>query len=156
MLSFPPSVYKYLPRSYRMTLRTPISICFLCAAMAGASPFSTPALAGDIEKPHAKVLPLDSTGKKDLQLLSGPPTTVTMKSGLVNLEPQQSVGRHNTGQHEEMLVVLQGEGKMIFADGTTLPVDTTHILYCPPETEHDVLNTSTGILRYVYIVASTK
>jgi mannose-6-phosphate isomerase-like protein (cupin superfamily) len=128
----------------------------MCTAIAGASLLPANALAGDIEKPSAKVLKLDSGGKKDLQLLSGPPETVVMKSGLVNLEPQQSVGKHNTGQHEEMLVVLRGEGKMLFGDGTSLPIDTNHVLYCPPETEHDVVNTGTGVLRYVYIVASTK
>jgi mannose-6-phosphate isomerase-like protein (cupin superfamily) len=139
-----------------MYLRNAISSCMICTAIAGVSLFPANALAGDIEKPSAKVLKLDSGGKKDLQLLSGPPETVTMRSGLVTLEPQQSVGKHSTRQHEEMLVVLKGEGKMLFGDGSSLPVDTNHVLYCPPETEHDVVNTGPGVLRYVYIVASTK
>lgn len=139
-----------------MYLRNTISSGMICTAIVGVSLFPANALAGDIEKRSAKVLKLDSGGKKDLQLLSGPPETVTMRSGLVTLEPQQSVGKHSTGQHEEMLVVLKGEGKMLFGDGSSLPVDTNHVLYCPPETEHDVLNTGTGVLRYVYIVAGTK
>lgn len=106
--------------------------------------------------PHAKVVALDAGGKGYLQVLGGPPDSVTMKSGLEALAPGQSVGKHSTGQHEELLVILEGKGEMIFKDGSTLPVEANHALYCPPETEHDVSNTGTGILRYVYVVASIK
>jgi len=107
-------------------------------------------------KPHAKVIPFESRGKAVQPLLSGPPETVTMKSGLVTLAPGQSVGKHSTGQHEEMLVILAGQGEMIFKDGSKLGVAADHALYCPPETEHDVKNTGSEALRYVYVVASTK
>jgi mannose-6-phosphate isomerase-like protein (cupin superfamily) len=108
------------------------------------------------EKPHAKVVKLDSAGKHDTLLLSGPPETVTMRSGLVILAPGQTVGKHSTGTHEEMLVILEGKGTMMFKDGAKLEVDANHILYCPPDTEHDMMNTGTGVLRYVYIVANAK
>ena len=105
-------------------------------------------------KPHAKVIQLGGAAKEQT-LLSGPPDTVSMRSGLITLQPQQTVGKHTTGHHEEMLVVLEGEGKMLFDDGTSIAFAANHVLYCPPETGHDVLNTGTGTLRYVYIVAST-
>ena len=108
------------------------------------------------EKPHAKVIALDPRGQGDMQLLKGPPETVTMKSGLVVLAPGKSVGKHSTGQHEELLVVFEGQGKMSFKDGSTLGVKGNQVLYCPPETEHNVTNTGRGVLRYVYVVASTK
>ena len=79
-----------------------------------------------------------------------------MKSGLEVLAPNQSVGKHSTGQHEELLVVLEGRGVMTFKDGSKLDVQANHALYCPPETEHNVTNTGSGVLRYVYVVASTK
>jgi len=120
-------------------------------AMVSVVPF----VAGE-EKPRAKVVKLDSAGKHDTLLLSGPPETVTMKSGLVILEPGQTVGKHSTGAHEEMLVILEGQGTMLFKDGAKLEVDTNRILYCPPDTEHDMMNTGTGALRYVYVVASAK
>ena len=107
-------------------------------------------------KPHAKVVKLDDKGKDYLRILGGPPETVTMKSGLVVLAPGKSVGKHTTGQHEELLVILEGKGEMSFADGSKLPVEAAHALYCPPETEHDVTNTGTGALRYVYVVAAAK
>ena len=75
-------------------------------------------------------------------------------SGL--LAPGKSVGKHTTGQHEELLVILEGKGETSFADGSKLPVEAAHALYCPPETEHDVTNTGTGTLRYVYVVAAAK
>lgn len=108
------------------------------------------------EKPHARTVQLARTGAHDLPLLGGPPETVTMKSGLVTLPPGQSVGKHSTASHEEMLVILEGKGEMKFEDGTSLPVDPDHILYCPPQTAHDVTNTGAGVLRYVYIVAAAK
>jgi mannose-6-phosphate isomerase-like protein (cupin superfamily) len=107
-------------------------------------------------KPSPKVVKLDSGGKDYLQVLGGPPESVTMKSGLVVLAPNKSVGKHSTQQHEELLVVLEGQGEMIFHDGSKLDVKANHALYCPPETEHDVRNTGTSVLRYVYIVANAR
>ncbi len=108
------------------------------------------------EKPRAKVIELDSHGKDYLPVLTGPPETVTMKSGLEVLAPNQSVGKHSTGQHEELLVVLEGQGEMSFKDGSKLEVKANHAIYCPPETEHNVTNTGRSVLRYVYVVASAK
>jgi len=104
-------------------------------------------------KPHAKIIVLKQPGTGVLPLLTGPPETVTMKSGYVVLEPGRSVGRHSTEHHEEMLVVLEGQGEMFFHDGSKLQIKGGTALYCPPETEHDVLNTGTTNLRYVYVVA---
>jgi mannose-6-phosphate isomerase-like protein (cupin superfamily) len=97
--------------------------------------------------PSAKVVELDTYGKDHLQLLGGPPESVTMQSGLVVLAPEQSVGKHSTHQHEELLVVLEGKGQMILKDKPSLPVEANHVVYCPPQTEHDVKNTGTSVLR---------
>ena len=108
------------------------------------------------DRPRPKVVVLDNAGKDYLLVLGGPPETVTMKSGLVVLAPGKSVGKHTTGEHEELLIILSGKGEMTFGDGSKLPVEATHALYCPPETEHNVTNTGTGELRYVYVVAATR
>lgn len=79
-----------------------------------------------------------------------------MKSGLVELAHGESVGKHSTGQHEEILIVLLGKGEMAFADGSKLPLEGGHALYCPPETEHNVTNSGSDELRYVYVVSSAK
>jgi quercetin dioxygenase-like cupin family protein len=107
-------------------------------------------------KPHAKVVALNKSDNGVLPILSGPPETVTMKSGYVVLEPGRSVGKHSTEKHEELLVVLEGQGEVIFHDGSKLELNARTALYCPPETEHDVRNTGVGTLRYVYVVAAAQ
>jgi quercetin dioxygenase-like cupin family protein len=109
---------------------------------------------GQSSKPRAKTIVLDSSASDVTPLLSGPPETVTMRSGLVALQPGKSVGKHSTGQHEEVLIVLEGRGEMTFADGSKLPVERGHAVYCPPQTEHNVTNTGSALLRYVYVVAA--
>ena len=127
------------------------AIAFFCV---GSIPsFSAEPASG---KPSAKVIELDTHGKDYLQLLGGPPESVTMQSGLVVLAPQHSVGKHSTHQREELLVVLEGKGEMIFKDKSFLPVEANHAVYCPPHTEHDVKNTCTSVLRYVYVVTDAR
>lgn len=116
----------------------------------------TVAAAAQAPNPVAKVVELDTHGSDYLQVLSGPPETTRMRSGLVVLTPQKSVGRHSTGQNEEILIVLEGKGEMLFGDGHTLPVEANHAVYCPPRTIHDVKNTGRGVLRYVYVVANVR
>jgi len=107
-------------------------------------------------EPQAKVIALRSDGRDVTPVLSGPPETVTMKSGFVVLAPGKSVGKHSTQQNEELLVILDGEGEMKFSNGSKLAIRANTALYCPPETEHNVTNTGTGSLRYVYVVARAK
>jgi mannose-6-phosphate isomerase-like protein (cupin superfamily) len=76
-----------------------------------------------------------------------------MRSGLVVLNPGESVGRHSTEGYEEVLVVLAGAGEMRFTSHDSLPLEAPCAAYCPPRTEHDVTNTGTAPLRYVYVVA---
>ncbi|HEY5177334.1 MAG TPA: cupin domain-containing protein [Terriglobales bacterium] len=107
-------------------------------------------------RPHPKVIKLDSLGKDYLSVLGGPPESVSMKSGLVVLAPKKSVGKHSTGQHEELVIILEGRGEMTFADGLRLAAEANRAIYCPPETEHNVTNTGKTVLRYVYVVATVK
>jgi mannose-6-phosphate isomerase-like protein (cupin superfamily) len=104
-------------------------------------------------EPQAKVITLQSHGQDVTPVLSGPPETVAMRSGLVVLAPGKSVGKHSTQKNEELLVILDGEGEMIFSSGSKLALKANEALYCPPETEHNVTNTGTRPLRYVYVVA---
>jgi mannose-6-phosphate isomerase-like protein (cupin superfamily) len=108
------------------------------------------------QRPEPKTVQLDPTAVEYQRILGGPPESVTMRSGYVVLQPGSSVGRHNTDTFEEMLVVLDGEGEMILGDGTALPLKPYVVAYCPTETEHDVRNTGSRPLRYVYVVAMGK
>lgn len=105
--------------------------------------------------PKPKLIDLDPFDESRT-LLSGSPETVTMRSGMVVIAPSKSVGKHNTNTYEEAVVVFEGVGEMRFADGSVLRVRPRTIAYCPPMTEHDVVNTGTAPLRYVYIVAQAR
>ncbi|MHC5095016.1 MAG: cupin domain-containing protein [Planctomycetota bacterium] len=61
------------------------------------------------------------------RLIPGAPTTHGMKSGRVYLEPEEEV--------------VVGEGR---------------ICYIPPQTEHNILNTSTDPLVYIFCVAPAR
>jgi mannose-6-phosphate isomerase-like protein (cupin superfamily) len=104
----------------------------------------------------AKKVELDISGNEYIRILGGPPESVTMRSGYVILLPSQSVGRHSTETCEEMIVVLEGEGEMLFGDGSVMGLKPHVVIYCPPETEHDVLNTGEMPLRYIYMVARAR
>jgi mannose-6-phosphate isomerase-like protein (cupin superfamily) len=107
-------------------------------------------------QPKVKKVVLDISERDYVRILGGPPESVTMRSGFVVLFPSQSVGKHSTGACEEMVVVLQGEGEMLFGDGSTMELRPHVVIYCPPETEHDVHNTGKRPLRYIYMVAAAR
>lgn len=116
----------------------PLPLCLLAAAA-----------------PAPKVVKLDAQGKGHLPILNGPPETATMRAGLVVLEPGKAVGRHTTGANEELLIVLEGAGEFRL-DEKALPLVQGTALYCPPGRSHDVFNTGTATLRYVYVTASSR
>jgi len=102
-----------------------------------------------------RVIPFDTGGADYVRILGGPPETVSMRSGLVVLSPGSSVGLHSTENFEEVVIVLEGEGEMLVTGQNSVMILAGVAVYCPPETEHDVVNTGSGPLRYVYVVAKT-
>lgn len=107
-------------------------------------------------KLEPKVIYAGNGAQEYVRLLGGPPESVSMRSGVVTLQPGNSVGKHTTEAYEELLVILEGSGAFILTDGRQLEMKVEHVLYCPPFTEHDVLNTGTTPLRYIYIVAKAE
>ena len=86
-------------------------------------------------------------------LLGGPKLAEGMRSGVVLLQPGHAVGRHSTHAREELIVVLEGSGELVVDGVDAVPLEAGSGAYVPPEQEHDVVNTGTGPLRYVYVVA---
>jgi len=107
-------------------------------------------------KPASKVVELDPVAKEYTRVLGGPPETATMRSGYVVLEPSKSVGKHSTESYEEAVIVFAGVGEMRSSNGSVLKLKPYVVAYCPPDTEHDVVNTGTEPLRYVYVVAKAR
>jgi mannose-6-phosphate isomerase-like protein (cupin superfamily) len=86
------------------------------------------------------------------RLLPGAPATYGMKSGRVQLKPGAECGEHSTKGNEEQLVFLKGEGTATIAD-ETMQVGKGKIVYIPPETVHNIKNTGSEPLVYIFCVA---
>jgi len=101
-----------------------------------------------------KVLVIDLDEKPENQrLLAGEPQTYGMRSGRVYLSPGQACGLHSTKDREELLVFLAGEGELIIGQDNSFQVGKGKVCYIPPQTDHDVKNTGSEPLVYVYGVA---
>jgi len=88
-------------------------------------------------------------------LLNGTPATCGMRSGRVYLKPGQACGLHSTENHEEQLVFLAGQGTADIA-GQSLAVGAGRICYIPPHTQHNIHNTGSEPLVYIYCVAPVR
>lgn len=106
-----------------------------------------------IGAPHALALELRPGADGRRTLLAGPPQTAGMRSGVVALAAGMSVGRHNTGSREELIVILEGRGEVRVEGASPLAVEAGMAAYVPPATAHDVVNLGEAPLRYVYVVA---
>jgi len=103
--------------------------------------------------PRPLAIQLDPAATGYTPVLAGPPATVGLRSGYVVLAPGASVGRHSTERYEELIVVLSGVGELRLTGQSALALREGTVAYSPPHTEHDVLNTGTAPLRYLYVVA---
>jgi mannose-6-phosphate isomerase-like protein (cupin superfamily) len=105
-----------------------------------------------------KVLVIHLTDNAEYQpLLSGKPQTSGMRSGRVYLKPGETCGQHSTKAHEEMLVFLSGRGtSLIGEEETAFEVGQGRVCYIPPHTVHNIKNTGTEPLVYIYCVAPIK
>ncbi|HNQ22271.1 MAG TPA: cupin domain-containing protein [Phycisphaerae bacterium] len=82
--------------------------------------------------------------------------TAGMRSGLVVLQPGTDCGWHSTDNYEEMIICLAGAGEVATEGGGRRPLAAGQYAYNPPHTRHNVFNTGTQPMRYVYVVAPTE
>ncbi len=106
-----------------------------------------------VNSSEIRVIALDPGDSSDFALLKGEPDTRSLRSALVTLAAGKAVGVYNTGVNEEMLVPLEGQGEVRLADHAPVLLKPGVITYAPAHTEHDVVNTGTGRLRYLVISA---
>jgi mannose-6-phosphate isomerase-like protein (cupin superfamily) len=101
-----------------------------------------------------KVLVIDlDENPENQRLLAGEPQTSGMRSGKVYLHPGQACGQHSTKGREELLVFLSGHGELLIGEEGSFQVGQGKVAYIPPHTNHDVKNTGSEPLVYVYCVA---
>jgi len=63
------------------------------------------------------------------------------------------VGWHTTGRNEESLVILHGAGSASIDGQASRGFTAPASVYIPPATKHNVTNTGTELLEYIYVVA---
>jgi quercetin dioxygenase-like cupin family protein len=107
---------------------------------------------GQDVKPEPKTFPLNCAGG-DCPLLTGRPQTTGMRGGSVKLKPGDSVGWHSTASNEEALVILRGSGVAKIEGHADVPLSEKTLAYIPPATRHNVTNTGTEVMEYVWVVA---
>ena len=105
---------------------------------------------------QVRSVPFGSSSQPFVSLLNGPPVTRSLHSGLVTLQPGSSVGTHTTGTNEEMLIPLNGDGELRSEGHPVIQLKPGLITYAPPHTKHDVVNTGTTPLRYIYVTAKAE
>jgi len=90
-------------------------------------------------------------------LLTGEPQTCGMRAGRVYLKPGETCGEHSTDAHEETLVFLSGKGTSLIGE-EKIPheVGAGKVCYIPPHTLHNIKNTGTEPLVYIYCVAPVR
>ncbi len=81
---------------------------------------------------------------------------LSLRSGHVLLKENGSIGEHNTGDSEEILIVLEGNGVLRIKGRGDIKMERNTALYVPPNTIHDVKNTGREILKYVYVTCHTE
>jgi mannose-6-phosphate isomerase-like protein (cupin superfamily) len=92
----------------------------------------------------------------EYQSLIKPPKTYGLHSGRVYLLPGADCGQHTTGPREEMLVFLSGAGIAVIGDEQELKIGQGKILYIPPQTIHNIKNTSDKPLVYIFCVTGVQ
>lgn len=100
----------------------------------------------------ARVIRLDPGGKYQ-RLLSKESGSLGIKGGHVILKPGENVGEHTTGEREEAVIVLEGRGAATINKNSTLELERNTFLYIPPKTIHDIKNTGSTLLEYIFITS---
>jgi len=107
----------------------------------------------DFSKP--KIVKLKS-GSKYQRLFSRDSGTRGIKSGHVTLKEGEEIGEHSTNDLEEALVILKGKGLLLINSEEEFDFEDNSVLYIPPDTIHNVKNTGSGVLEYIFITSNAK
>ena len=69
----------------------------------------------------------------------------------VRMTPHSSVGQHSHETDSEIIMVLQGSGKIVF-DGLELPIHEGQVHYCPKGHGHTIINDTDEELHLCCVV----
>lgn len=102
-----------------------------------------------------RVITFDPDTTAYQEIFDGANDSLVFYSGVVTIIPDKSGDLHNTEIYEEMIVVLEGEGQVRITKQKDIDLEFGNIAYIPPHTEHQVFNTGTKNLKYIYIAAKS-
>jgi len=90
----------------------------------------------------------------EYQRLMQAPQTLGLKAGKVQLMAGDDCGIHSTGDREEILIFLQGRGLALIGENEekTFEIGEGKVLYIPPRTRHNIKNTCSSPLIYIFVV----
>jgi len=96
------------------------------------------------------VKPIEEAGR-----LVSSPDSRQFHSGFVVLDAGKEVGEHETGNGEELVVLLEGEAEVSYG-GESRSVSAPAVVLVPAHTKHNIRNRSTAPTRYLYIYNMAK
>ncbi len=82
--------------------------------------------------------------------------SVTMHSGRVYLKEGENVGEHSSENYEELIIIFKGYGEIENSNKERFKIKEGQVIYIPPNSTHNVFNTGTGPLIYIYIVSKAQ
>lgn len=82
-----------------------------------------------------------------------PPNSKILKAGRVVLHPGEEIGEHTTDKREEIIIVVKGKAVLI-KEGKEIVLNKGDTHYTEEGILHNVKNTSSDELEYIYVVCN--
>ncbi len=98
-----------------------------------------------------KTFAIKLKGKKRFTRLLGDSSKKGLRAGLVVLKSKESIGEHKTERKEEVIVILNGSAAIYYGKNKKIKAPQNTFVYIPPETLHNVKNSGSKSLRYLYV-----
>ncbi len=80
------------------------------------------------------------------------PHAKRLRSRCIVLAPGQEIGAHNTGEKEELIIILEGKAE-VHMGSEVQEVGAKHSIFIPTFTQHNIINIGNDTLKYVYVTA---
>jgi len=132
-----------------------LSLLLMLNGRANAQSSKNPNLVEDsLLSKSVRVISLPSNDTDYVPVLK-PPISCKIRSGFVSLRSMSAGEEHSTEAYEEMIIILSGQAVLHCRDND-YTLAAGQIAYVPPFTIHQMKNTGTMTLKYLYIVTKTE